>query len=122
MTASIFSPVHGSRLPERIPLPITVSFGTPMPADTPAHQVRAAIRDLDMQAWNHRKADRRPLHHDFIRQARKHMFRLGLADPLRPLYSPHARGGQPAGLRMASAGTAANVGTVMPRARRGRRS
>ncbi|MFO0907530.1 MAG: acyl-[ACP]--phospholipid O-acyltransferase [Isosphaeraceae bacterium] len=82
-TTSIFSPLNSHWLPERVPLPVTVSFGEPLPADTPAHLVRRAIRDLDTAAWVHRKADRRPLHHEFVRQARKHMFRLGLADPLR---------------------------------------
>ena len=32
--------------PKRIPYPVTVSFGAPMPADTPAHEVRRAIQEL----------------------------------------------------------------------------
>jgi acyl-[acyl-carrier-protein]-phospholipid O-acyltransferase/long-chain-fatty-acid--[acyl-carrier-protein] ligase len=86
-TASIFSPLHGSRLPERIPLPVTVSFGAPMPTTTPLFQIRQAIRDLDQEAWIYRKGERRPLHHDFIRQARHHPLRLGMADLLRPRLS-----------------------------------
>ena len=72
-TASIFSPMQHRRLPERIPLPVTVSFGTPLPAGDPA-PARSAGRssDLDQEAWDHRKADRRPLHHEFIRRARRH--------------------------------------------------
>ena len=31
-TASIFSPMQKRRLPERIPLPITISFGSPLPS------------------------------------------------------------------------------------------
>ena len=31
-TASIFSPMQTRRLPERIPLPVTISFGDPLPA------------------------------------------------------------------------------------------
>jgi acyl-[acyl-carrier-protein]-phospholipid O-acyltransferase/long-chain-fatty-acid--[acyl-carrier-protein] ligase len=83
-TASIFSPLATRRLPERIPLPVTVSFGAPLPADTPLYQIRRSIGELDREAWLHRKADRRPLHHEFIRQARRHPFRLALADALRP--------------------------------------
>ena len=40
--------------------------------DTPLPAVRRAIHDLDQEAWAHRKADRRPLHHAFIRRARRH--------------------------------------------------
>ena len=30
-TASVFSPVRGSYLPQRIPFPVTISFGEPLP-------------------------------------------------------------------------------------------
>src|SRR4029077_2461383 len=40
---------------------------------------------LDQEAWAYRKDDLSPLHHGFIRQARKHPFRLALAD----LQTPH---------------------------------
>ncbi|HEX8204062.1 MAG TPA: MFS transporter, partial [Isosphaeraceae bacterium] len=86
-TASIFSPIHASPLPERIPLPVTVSFGAPLPPETPLHEVRRAIHDLDRQAWAQRKADRRPLHHGFIRRARRHPVRLAFADALSPRVS-----------------------------------
>jgi len=86
-TASVFSPMHSRRLPDRIPLPVTVSFGAPMPAATPLPEIRREIRELDRVAWAYRKADRRPLHHEFIRRARRHPFRLALADKLRPRVS-----------------------------------
>ena len=86
-TASFFSPVHARPLPERIPLPVTVSFGVPLPPETPLHAVRQAIHDLDQEAWAHRKADRRPLHHGFIRRARRHPARLAFTDPQRPRVS-----------------------------------
>src|SRR5205823_5834277 len=47
-------------------------------------EIRRAIADLDQEAWTYRKEERRPLHHEFIRQARRHPFRLGLVDPLTP--------------------------------------
>src|SRR5574342_471294 len=43
---SIFSFNRGrflSKLPERIPYPVTVSFGSPLPPDTSAHELRSAI-------------------------------------------------------------------------------
>jgi acyl-[acyl-carrier-protein]-phospholipid O-acyltransferase/long-chain-fatty-acid--[acyl-carrier-protein] ligase len=83
-SSSIFSPISPRRLPERIPLPVTVSFGTPLPSDAPLHEIRRAIQELDQQAWDFRKADRRPLHHEFIRRARRHPFRLAMADALSP--------------------------------------
>jgi acyl-[acyl-carrier-protein]-phospholipid O-acyltransferase/long-chain-fatty-acid--[acyl-carrier-protein] ligase len=86
-TASIFSPMQPSLLPERIPLPVTVSFGTPLPASTPLCEIRRAISELDQEAWAYRKSDRRPLHHEFIRRARRHPFRLALVDPLTPSLS-----------------------------------
>lgn len=87
---SVFSFDHGRFLwkrPERIPYPVTVSFGKPLPADTAAWDVRSAIRSLGEAAWNARKADRRPLHRQFIRAMRKHPFRLAMADQQRPRIS-----------------------------------
>ncbi len=79
-TSSVFSPVRRSWIPERLPLPVTVSFGTPLPATSSAAEIRQAIAELDQRAWEHRKADRRPLHHQFVRHARQHPLRLALAD------------------------------------------
>ncbi len=81
-TSSVFSPMRKRWLPERIPLPVTVSFGTPLPATTSAAEIRQSIAELDQRAWEHRREDRRPLHHVFIRQVRQHPFRLALADPI----------------------------------------
>ena len=77
-TASIFSPMQDRRLPERIPLPVTVSFGTPLPATTPPSEIRQAIGELDQQAWEYRQEDRRPLHHEFIRRSPPHPVPPGL--------------------------------------------
>ncbi len=81
---SIFSPVSRYRLPRRIPLPVTVSFGAPIAPGTPVRKIRRAIRDLDQEAWAYRKADCRPLHHRFIDRARTHPFKLAYADLSRP--------------------------------------
>ncbi len=84
---SVFSFERGRFLwkwPERIPYPVTVSFGTPLPPETPAHDLRQAIRALGEAAWNLRKHDRRPLHRQFIRSMRRHPFRFAMADQNRP--------------------------------------
>jgi acyl-[acyl-carrier-protein]-phospholipid O-acyltransferase/long-chain-fatty-acid--[acyl-carrier-protein] ligase len=84
---SIFSFECGrflSKWPERIPYPLTVSFGTPLPSDTPAHELRDAIRTLGEAAWRLRKSYRRPLHREFIHAMRRHLFRFAMADQTRP--------------------------------------
>ncbi len=84
---SIFSFNHGRflwKLPDRIPYPVTVSFGPPLPAATPAHEVRSAIRALGEAAWALRKPDRRPLHREFIRAMRARPFRFVMSDHSRP--------------------------------------
>jgi acyl-[acyl-carrier-protein]-phospholipid O-acyltransferase/long-chain-fatty-acid--[acyl-carrier-protein] ligase len=86
-TASVFSPVQGPHLPERFPVPITVSFGLPQPTDTPLYAIRDAIRDLERDAWKYRKDDSRPLHREFIRRARRRPLRLALADERTPQVS-----------------------------------
>jgi acyl-[acyl-carrier-protein]-phospholipid O-acyltransferase/long-chain-fatty-acid--[acyl-carrier-protein] ligase len=80
LTHSVFAPVSHRRLPERIPFPVTISIGRPMPPDASLHQIRQIIRELDTAAWAHRKSDFRPLAHGFIRQARRHPVRLAFAD------------------------------------------
>jgi len=84
---SIFSFERGrflTKWPERIPYPVTVSFGTPLPSETPAQELRDAIRALGETAWLLRKSDRRPLHREFIRAMRRHPLRFAMADQTRP--------------------------------------
>ena len=87
---SIFSFERGrflSKMPERIPYPVTVSFGAPLPPETPLHEIRSTIRSLGEAAWNLRKRDRRPLHREFIHAMRRHPFRFAMADQTRPRVS-----------------------------------
>ena len=84
---SIFSFERGrflTKWPERIPYPVSVSFGTPLPPETPAHELRDAIRTLGEAAWHLRKSYRRPLHRAFIHAMRRHPFRFAMADQTRP--------------------------------------
>jgi acyl-[acyl-carrier-protein]-phospholipid O-acyltransferase/long-chain-fatty-acid--[acyl-carrier-protein] ligase len=87
---SIFSFVGGRFLfkwPERVPYPVTVSFGTPMPAETPSYELRRAVQELGEAAWRLRKTDRRPLHVTFIKAVRRHPLRFAMADATRPKVS-----------------------------------
>jgi acyl-[acyl-carrier-protein]-phospholipid O-acyltransferase/long-chain-fatty-acid--[acyl-carrier-protein] ligase len=84
---SIFSREGGrflTKLPRRIPYPITVAFGAPMEPGGSLHQVRQAVLDLGEAAWSARKQDRPPLHRTFIRIARRHPFEFALGDARRP--------------------------------------
>jgi hypothetical protein len=50
---SIFSFAGGRffrELPRRVPYPVTVSFGKPMPASTIAHEARLAVQELAAEA------------------------------------------------------------------------
>ncbi len=87
---SIFSRARGrfmTKLPERIPYPVTVSFGEPMPSDSSIHAVRQAVVELGSAAASLRSADRPPLPRQFVRQARHHPFAFAFAELARPRMS-----------------------------------
>lgn len=87
---SIFSYAGGrflTKIPERIPYPVTVSFGAPLPAGTPVPEVRRAVQDLGQAAWAFRRAESHLLHHAFVRAMRRHPLRLMCADAARPRVS-----------------------------------
>ena len=84
---SLFSFIAGRRLgklPNRIPYPVTVSFGQPVPGETPAHELRRLVRDLGEAAWLERKQDRVPLQRSLLKTWRRHPFRFAMADMARP--------------------------------------
>lgn len=80
---SIFSHSGGrfiTKLPQRVPYPVTVTFGEPLPAGTPVYSVRRAVNELAEVAWSARTPGRRPLHRTFISRVRRHPFRLMYVD------------------------------------------
>lgn len=80
---SIFSFEKGKfiwKLPQRIPYPVTVSYGPAMPPSAKATELRRAVQDLSTNAFAARRADLHPLHHEFIRGARNHPLRFAMAD------------------------------------------
>ena len=87
---SIFSFERGRflwKVPRRIPYPVTVSFGTPMPATTSAIAVRRAVQDLQAEAFGQRKKRMRTLDRAFVRTARRFPLRFMMADGRTPKVS-----------------------------------
>lgn len=80
---SLFSYSSGRlywKLPRRLPYPITVSVGAPMAGDAEPVAVRQAVQELGARAWIYRKPHMRPLPRSFIKTARRHPFRMAMAD------------------------------------------
>ncbi|MHC1767318.1 MAG: AMP-binding protein [Verrucomicrobiia bacterium] len=80
---SIFSYQQGRffwKVPRRIPFPVTLSFGQPMPASATAPEVRTAIQELNTEAWSQRRNTMLPLHRAFVQRARRCPFRFAMAD------------------------------------------
>jgi acyl-[acyl-carrier-protein]-phospholipid O-acyltransferase/long-chain-fatty-acid--[acyl-carrier-protein] ligase len=84
---SIFS-YWGHRLiwkwPVELPYPVTVAFGTPLPASAQAADVRQAVQKLSADGAVARSSRKRPVHRQFVRLASRHPFRPCLIDPLLP--------------------------------------
>jgi acyl-[acyl-carrier-protein]-phospholipid O-acyltransferase / long-chain-fatty-acid--[acyl-carrier-protein] ligase len=78
---------HGKfvwRLPSRVPHPVTVSFGAPLPANATAFTVRQAVQELQADAWSHRRKHMKTLPRLFVRTARRHPRRFAMADAQTP--------------------------------------
>jgi acyl-[acyl-carrier-protein]-phospholipid O-acyltransferase/long-chain-fatty-acid--[acyl-carrier-protein] ligase len=82
---SIFSYRGGRFLwkwPQKLPYPVTVSFGQPLPPTVQVTEVRQAIQKLSADSAVARRNERRPVHQQFLRMAARHPFRACLIDPL----------------------------------------
>ena len=80
---SIFSFKQGKffwKWPERVPFPVTVTFGAPMPSSSSAGDVRHAVMLLASDAMIHRVARHEVLHQRFFRTAKRHWGQLAMAD------------------------------------------
>jgi acyl-[acyl-carrier-protein]-phospholipid O-acyltransferase / long-chain-fatty-acid--[acyl-carrier-protein] ligase len=83
VTGSISSYKHHRfvwKWPRRIPHPVTVSFGTPLPPTATPFETRQAIQELLASAWQYRRDRMKPLHRQFVRTARKFSLRFAMAD------------------------------------------
>ena len=80
---SIFSFERGRfiwKLPRRALHPITVSYGTPLPSTSTATEVRQAVQELQTEAYKEHGKRLKPLPYAFIKAARRHPFRIAMAD------------------------------------------
>jgi acyl-[acyl-carrier-protein]-phospholipid O-acyltransferase/long-chain-fatty-acid--[acyl-carrier-protein] ligase len=84
---SIFSFHKGRflwKVPRRLPYPVTVNYGRPLPHTAKPFEVREAVQELLAAAWQDRKGRMRPLHRALIHTARQHPFRFAIADAQNP--------------------------------------
>src|ERR1035437_9619542 len=80
---SIFSFAGGKffwKWPKRIPYPVTVSFGAPLPSGSSAKTVRQAIQELSAEATGDRRRPAALLDGRLIRGARRHWSQFAMAD------------------------------------------
>lgn len=66
--------------PTRIPCPVTVSFGEPLPSTVSPVEVRRCVDELAEGAWQLRATELQPLHRRFVRSVRMAPWRASLAD------------------------------------------
>jgi len=84
---SIFSFSGGHFLwkwPRTIPYPVRITFGKPLPSTSTAPEVRRAVQELGVDAFQRRRRYMKPLTRSFMRAARRHPRRLAMADGRTP--------------------------------------
>jgi len=84
---SIFSFSGGRFLwkrPRQIPYPVRVSFGRPLPSTASTTDVRTAVQELSVDAFQRRRRYMKPLTRSFIKMARRHARRFAMADGRTP--------------------------------------
>jgi acyl-[acyl-carrier-protein]-phospholipid O-acyltransferase / long-chain-fatty-acid--[acyl-carrier-protein] ligase len=72
------------KIPRRLPYPVTVNYGAPLPSSATPFEVRQVVQELMAQAWQSRKGRMRPLHRALVQTARWHPFRFAMADAQNP--------------------------------------
>jgi acyl-[acyl-carrier-protein]-phospholipid O-acyltransferase/long-chain-fatty-acid--[acyl-carrier-protein] ligase len=80
---SIFSFKDGRffwKRPERIPYPVTISFGRPLRAPATAQEARQAIAELASEAVEHRRSRSDTLQLRFLKSAKRRWFSFCMAD------------------------------------------
>ena len=81
---SIFSFEKGRfmwKWPRRVPFPVAVNIGRPIPRTATPTEVREVVQQLMAEAWRHRRSRMQPLQRAFVHTARRHPFRFAMADP-----------------------------------------
>ena len=80
---SIFSFSGGHFLwkwPRTIPYPVRITFGKPLPPTATAPEVRQAVQELGVDAFQRRRRYMKPLTRSFMQAARRHPRRFAMAD------------------------------------------
>jgi acyl-[acyl-carrier-protein]-phospholipid O-acyltransferase / long-chain-fatty-acid--[acyl-carrier-protein] ligase len=119
------------KVPSRIPYPVTVTYGAPLPGQSPAQVVRQKVQELSTEAFVFRKADQTQLQRAFVLQVHRHPWRFAVADGMTPkvnylgllsrsiflarLLAIHWRGQKMVGLLLppSVAGVAANIAALL---------
>jgi len=87
---SIFSFAGGKflwKFPRKIPYPVQVTFGPPLPSSSPAQEVRRKVQELGVDAFGDRKSRLQTISRAFIHTARRHPFHFAMADGRTPRLS-----------------------------------
>jgi acyl-[acyl-carrier-protein]-phospholipid O-acyltransferase/long-chain-fatty-acid--[acyl-carrier-protein] ligase len=66
------------KVPKKIPYPIIVSYGAPLPGNCTPYELRHAIQALGTASYARRRFPL--LHRSFAKQARRHPFKMAMAD------------------------------------------
>ena len=80
---SIFSFKGGKffwKIPERLPYPVTVQIGKPLPSTVKASEARLAVLELGAEALSRRRPDTHLLHTEYMRSAKRRWRHPALAD------------------------------------------
>lgn len=80
---SIFSFAGGRffwKWPQRIPYPLSIHFGKPMPSPDDVHRVRQAVQELGAMAVQQRSGGPCPLVSDFVRMCKRRKWSRKIAD------------------------------------------
>src|SRR5207244_1962561 len=67
--------------PQKLPYPVSICFGKPLPPTATAFEVRQAIQQLSAENAVARRGQRRPVHRQFVHMAARHPFRSCLIEP-----------------------------------------
>lgn len=85
---SIFSFDKGrffKKWPQQFPYSLSIAFGKPLPPTTTPGDLRRVLQEMEHNAWNARKIEHSPIHHQLLNNIGKNPFRMVLADNDRKL-------------------------------------
>ncbi|MGA2916089.1 MAG: MFS transporter [Sedimentisphaerales bacterium] len=80
---SIFSYYSGkvlSMLPKKFPYPVSIHFGSPLPAGSSVNQIRQKVTELSCDYYDTLKSPKRSLAYNFVKTARKNWRRRCITD------------------------------------------